>query len=286
MNILFVLSGGGPEGIDTLTGAMKAMKEANIIPSYYSGTSAGAIVSTYCACNNYDTEKMEKFVRSLDNSLLDYRNFWYLREYWLSSMMSNIKIKKLLDSTFPVDFPDNLSIWATNCRNRKKINVADYTIAGKLPTAVLASMSIRGIWDPVRLNDGDDYVDGGFRFNLPYDKSIFPNYDQVWLIVASGKPTQYISGQTDLIKILRQDIAWLVESSTLEVIEENIDDPKVKVIWPFVETPDMSFDHSLIDKAYEETKRQLKHISDANDSMNSLKLCKKLIVSEVRSFRK
>ena len=283
MKILLVMSGGGPAGIDIGTGTLKALQEAGFFPNHWSGTSAGAIVSAWCSSIGYNISKLETFVRSLDNSLLDYRNLWYLREAWIGSIMSNTKIKNALKTNLPSAIPSNVHLWATRCKDLKLINVADPSLAD-LPTAALASMSIRGIWPPTQLLDGTFVIDGGFRKNLPYMPDIFPDFDQVWLLVSSGKPIICDPEKVGLLGIARDDISILVENSTLTTVEDSLDDPKVRVIWPMVDSPSLSFDHSLINKAYEEAKKQIKNISD-NYSTDGLKACKQSIVDEYKSYR-
>lgn len=283
MRSLFVLSGGGPAGIDIHAGILKAMQEAGFSPNHWSGTSAGAIVSAWCSSIGYNISKMETFVRSLDNSLLDYRNMWYLREAWIDSMMSNVKIRNALKANLPSAIPSNLHMWGTRCKDLGLINVADPKLAD-LPTGALASMSIRGFWPPTQLMDGTWVIDGGFRKNLPYMPNIFPDFDQVWLLVASGKPVICDPKKVGLIGIAMDDVSMLVENSTLTTVEESMDNSKVKVVWPFVDSPSLSFDHNLIDKAYTEAKKQIQEIRDNNTEVG-VKACKQSIVAEYLSYR-
>jgi predicted acylesterase/phospholipase RssA len=283
MKILFVMSGGGPAGIDIGTGTLKALQEAGFTPTHWSGTSAGAIVSAWCSSIGYNTSKLEVFVRSLDDSLLEYRNLWWLREAWIGSIMSNVKIKNALKTNLPSTIPSNVHLWATRCKDLKLINVADQGLAD-LPTAALASMSIRGIWPATQLLDGTFVIDGGFRKNLPYMPYIFPDFDQVWLLVSSGKPVICDPIKVGLLGIARDDISMLVENSTLTTIEDNLDNPKVRVICPMVDSPSLSFDHSLINKAYEEAKKQIKIVRD-NNSADGLRACKQAIIDEYKSYR-
>lgn len=284
MKILFACSGGGPNGIMEHTGMFKALREFNIVPDHYSGTSAGVIVSAWSSVNNYDIVKMEAFARTLNDNLLDFRPLWYLRQKWLNSIMSNKIIFDTLKANLPLTIPSNLHIWAARCSNLSKVNIADPKLSPDLPTAVLTAMSIHGLWPTVKLLDGNYYTDAGFRFQLPYDKRIFPDYDQVWLLVGSGKPNTFDCNETGLINIARQDISWLVSNSILNVIEEYIDDPRIRLIWPMVDNPDLYFDHSLIDKSYEETKRQIKRIISV-DSSNNIRLCKETIVAQYNALR-
>jgi predicted acylesterase/phospholipase RssA len=285
MKRLFVLSGGGPAGIDIHAGILKAMKEAGLIPDFWVGNSAGSVVASYSATHAYDPDAMITFVKTLNNSLLDYRNLWYLRIPYLDSIMSNTRIHKALKAALPLDIPSNLNVWATKLPDLTKVNVADPNVSPDLPTAVLASMSIHGIWPVVRLKDGYDYTDGGFRFNLPYDDAVYPDFDEVWLLVGSGKPNKYIAGQKNLLTIAQQDISWLVENSTLTVLEKYVNTPKVKVVWPLIDSPNLSFDHSLIEKAYDEAKKQISSMLVVANTPTSLKLYKKSQIANFNMYR-
>jgi len=284
MRRLFVLSGGGPSGIDIHTGILKALKEFDILPDFWSGTSAGSIISAWCTSHGFNPDALEAFVRSLDDSLLTYRNLWYIREAWLDSMMSNVAIYNKLKASLPKIIPSNLNTWAMKCQDLTRVNTADNKISPDLPTAVLASMSIHGIWPTVKLLDGNSYTDAGFRFNLPYDESFYPDYDEVWLLIASGAPHAYDPNESGLIGIAQQDIDWLVENTVLTVLERYANDSKVKVIWPLLAKPNLSFDHTLIDKGYEETKKQIQTI--LQQSPCKINSYKNVLINEVRCCRK
>jgi len=58
--------------------------------------------------------------------------------------------------------------------------------------AVRASMSIPLILPAVRLSDGEDYLDGGLRANLPLPPD-WRDYDEVWLLVATDRQDRYPS---------------------------------------------------------------------------------------------
>ena len=255
--VLAVLSGGCPQGLDIHSGNMRAMKECGIVPTYWSGNSAGSFISSWCASGN-DPAKAGDLISGLtDADFQDYRNFWLIRESCIGSMMSNGKIIGLLQKYLPDFIPSNLSLWATRCDNRAIVDVCRHGLTSSLRKAVLTSMAIHGIWPTITLNDGNDYADGGYRFNLPYDPHLFPVFDEVWMFVASGRPPTY--SKTNLLTIAREDISWLIEGTMLKIIEECAGDPKVRVIWPNVagDKGDLEFDHSLIEPAYIEAKAQI-----------------------------
>ncbi|MBL0682083.1 patatin-like phospholipase family protein [Aquimarina mytili] len=157
-NIGLVLSGGGFKGVAHI-GAIQAFEEANIVPKYISGTSAGAIVGSLYA-GGYSPEEIKDFFKK--TPIFKFNRFTRKKAGFLDS-------EKFLDDlkTF---FPDNsfealqkkLCITATNLVEGTT-KVFD---TGELIKPILASAAFPGVFTPVMI-DGELYADGGILDNFP-----------------------------------------------------------------------------------------------------------------------
>ena len=160
MNIGLVLSGGGVRGIAHI-GAIQALEENNIIPTYIAGTSAGAIVGALYA-SGYSSDKMMQFFNSVQ--------IFTLSKYAIKKP-GFIDTEKFYDdfkSYFPTDNFDNLNkklfVTATNLLNGQ-LKVFS---TGELIKPILASAAFPGVFTPVKINE-EYYIDGGILNNFPVD---------------------------------------------------------------------------------------------------------------------
>lgn len=257
--VLFVLSGGGMPGLDIHAGIWLALEEAGIYPTMISGTSAGAIVGAMMACGWHAHGAAEYLMVHKDDDFRHERPFWKVRLPWIESIHLSDRIEVCLDGCLPLEW-SRMQIpfmaWACNKRNGVAVNVARPELAGRPAEAVLASMSISGLFPSVRLLDGEDYIDGGMRFNLPLPMP-YDDYEEVYLFIAQPLPQDYRGSGvvTNLIRnlnILRLD-------QILDPLDQTRGDKKVHVLWPGVtgETSMLRFNHNLIDEAYEYTIKKL-----------------------------
>jgi NTE family protein len=69
MRFGLALSGGATRGVAHI-GAMKALEEEGLVPSWISGTSAGSIVAALYACG-VGVREMEKIALTLDKRIYD-----------------------------------------------------------------------------------------------------------------------------------------------------------------------------------------------------------------------
>ena len=117
-------------------------------------------------------------------------------------------------------------------------------------------MSISGIFPAVRLLDGERYVDGGMRFNLPL-LSNWKDFDDVWLLIGHTKPEDYVGN--DIVSNLIRNVNILRLDQIQDVLDETKGAPNVHVIWPDVSSAAsmLHFDHSLIGESYRATITQL-----------------------------
>lgn len=247
---LFVLSGGGMPGLDIHAGIWRALEDHGIVATDLSGTSAGAIVAAANSAG-WSAASFDEFLRCHDDdSVRHERPFWKIRAPWLESVHDSDRILAVLEGMLPVTwdkYRKPIHVWACKRRNGERVNVAREENVPAL--AILASMSICGIFPAVTLADGEAYIDGGPRFNLP----LLPNwreYDEVWLIIGRTRPQDYKGG--GIVSNLVRNAGIMALDQIQDVLEEAAGAPHVRVIWPELECDKsmLRFDHELIDQVY------------------------------------
>ena len=155
------LGSGGARGWAHL-GVLRLLDEMGVRPDVVAGTSIGAIVAAAYACRR--SEALEYIA---DTS--DWRDLAKLfGEIGLhrSGLLTGRKIEKFLRGLYPVENIEDaqipLALVATDLRNAKDVVLT----RGPLIPAVRASMSIPGLFTPVRL-DGAYLVDGAMTNPVP-----------------------------------------------------------------------------------------------------------------------
>lgn len=255
---LFVRSGGGMPGLDIHAGIWRALWDAGIRSTDNSGTSAGAITAAYDSAG-WTACQFEELIRSTSDSDVRAPHFgWQVRLPWLESIHDSARIRALLASTLPSTwdaFAKPIATWAVRLRDGA---VVDTAVAPNAPCdAVLASASIAGLFPAVTLADGEAYVDGGLRANLPLPAN-WRNYDRVFLLIASPKPQDYPHRRGIVTNLIRN-----MDILRLDQIQDALDavaaDPRVTVIRPNCGSGRgmLRFNHNLIDMAYFQTLKQL-----------------------------
>jgi NTE family protein len=191
--VAVVLSGGGAKGMAHI-GALKVIEKAGIPIDYIVGTSMGSIVGGLYSIG-YDSHKLDSMVRCQDWSFLltdkvnrKDQNFEGREKqdtYFLTVPLRKKRGQELsggliqgqnlanLFSKLTVGYHDSINFStlpipfacvATNLVNNTEIDMH----SGWLSTAMRASMSIPGIFSPIRV-DSMVLVDGGLRNNFPVD---------------------------------------------------------------------------------------------------------------------
>lgn len=269
---LFVLSGGGMPGLDIHAGILSALAQRNIAPDAIAGTSAGAIVGSLLAAGRTPANLLAIIAELTDADVRSERFGWKMRMPWLDSFLDNAPIKRLLDSLLPATWDEMrlpFDAWATELTTGAPVNVANPALARAPADAVLASMSICGVFPPVMLCDGLPYVDGGVRCNLPLPHD-WRTYDQVYLLIASQRPADYRK-TTGILTHLLRNVQYLMLDQLEDTIEQataepgpirvtglspespvlHPSNPRVHIIWPQLPVPNgaLHFDHSLITRA-------------------------------------
>lgn len=155
------LGSGGARGWAHL-GVLRLLAEMGVRPDVIAGTSIGAIVAAA-----YASRRSEALEYIADTS--GWRDFAKLiGEIGLhkSGLLTGRKIEKFLKELYPVENIEDtmipLALIATDLRNAKEVVLT----RGPLVPAVRASMSIPGVFTPVRLN-GAYLVDGAMINPVP-----------------------------------------------------------------------------------------------------------------------
>jgi len=170
--VAVALSGGGALGLAHV-GALKAMEEFGVKPSFLSGTSAGSIIGALYA-RGFAISEIEDIVLSIDRKktfhllspsipqggLMDPKNFVTFMED-IVGKNTRIEDLEIPFVAVTVDF-----------RNGNIL----YIDRGRLVDAIRASISIPGVFKPFEANDSL-LVDGGLRENLPLGALKKFNYD-------------------------------------------------------------------------------------------------------------
>ncbi len=160
MKLGISLSGGGARGIAHV-GFVKAIEEAGIEVSMYTGTSAGAIVSAFL-CYGFQPDEIMDIIRSV-------KLYKYVRPAISKSGLLKMETTKNIYSQYIKndDFSHlkkPLVIAATNIRKGENV----YFNSGSIIDAVMASTAVPVIFNPVLIN-GEYYIDGGILNNLPVE---------------------------------------------------------------------------------------------------------------------
>jgi len=155
LKIGLALGSGGSWGLAHI-GVLKVLEENDIPIDYISGSSMGAIIGA-CYSLNPNIEELEKTAVSLTK--------WRLMKLIdlsvpKTSLISGNKIRNFIEElTENKSFSDTkipFKIVATDLESGKEIVIDN----GRLADAIMASISIPGIFPPVRLQEGL-LVDGG-----------------------------------------------------------------------------------------------------------------------------
>ena len=260
-------SGGGLPGIDMHAGVYKALCEAALVPSYNSGTSAGAFLAA-AASAGMDPVEVCNFISFLSDSDVKQKRFlWKLRMPWVDSFLRPDPIRGLIRGFLPDyfhfmdQFNGRLSIHATDEKSGKEyVFGPPMDLSGEkvlLEDAILASMSISGIWPAVKMWDRFHYLtltDGGTVANLPISHHFATLADVILLIVADSGVDSYQGDENMLTRLLR-NVDYCLSDQVNRTIRRArvIYGHKVHVLRLPFETPGgaLKWDHELICKAYE-----------------------------------
>ena len=235
-----VLSGGGARGAAHV-GVIKVLDEMRIPVDYIAGTSMGAIVGGLYA-SGLDASELEQIILDADwqNLLSDdlpraqrtYRrkadDYGFLVDFDVGVSKSGlilpqgivqgqnftIALRRWLLPVATVDNFDRLPIpfvaIATNLISGDEVILQ----SGDLPTAIRASMSVPGLFKPVRLNS-QVLVDGGVANNLPVDVAKAMGAETL-IVIDVGSPLAAEAELNSPLKIANQMNTILITARTEE----------------------------------------------------------------------
>jgi NTE family protein len=222
--IAFVMSGAGARG-PLQVGALQALMEAEIIPDFVVGTSAGAVNASYVASRGLNTEaltsmhaqwKRVKFGEVYPGGLFG-AAYRLLRKK--QSLYPSDGLHKLITHGLPkgvATFADlQIPLYVTSV----DIVTGRLFLFGEDPrsslvTAVLASSSIPGIHPPVNYY-GLQLVDGGVLANVAASVAMDKGALQIYALNAgyAGEQPQAIVGVVD---VLNQTLTTMMAQSLKE----------------------------------------------------------------------
>ena len=265
---LFVWSGGGLPGLDLHLGLWSALYDMRLISSNNCGTSAGAIMAALDSSGATPAE-IDRVLRNLsDSAVRDERFMWKVRFPWLDNIFNNDPIKKLLEDMLPESFLDlkkPLRVSTTRVSDGAHVtfglggdNPSERGYIPSLREAVLASMSISGVW-PYTTIDGEDYSDGGTKANLPLPPD-WRDFEEVFLLIAT-RPLAYKKRRSGALSRLLLNIDFYAQDQIDDVLEtvKDCGNTKVFVLWPDlkIDTGAFHFRHDLIGAAYAYARQEL-----------------------------
>lgn len=238
-----VLAGGGARG-GAHIGVLKILEENRIPVDYIAGTSFGAIVGALYA-SGYSAEDLDTALKNLnwtellaDAAPREHRSMQRKRDDQDSSVNFEIGYKdgqfrlpsglvrgnqlrltlsQLMSHSIGVDHFDKLPIpfraIAADLLTGDQVILKD----GDLPSAVLASMSVPGLFPPFE-RDNQLLVDGGIVNNLPIDVARNMGADIVIVVDISAPPAKR-EDLTSFTHVLRQMISLLTRKSRQAQLE-------------------------------------------------------------------
>lgn len=260
-----VLSGGGAKGAAHI-GVLKAIEEAGIPVDYVAGTSMGAVIGGLYAIG-YTPDQLDSLIRGQNwEFILSDKPAWKKRtlrerdfsEKYLLSIplfkttdpqvsgliqgqnLMNLLSKLTIGYHDSIDYrrlPIPFACVATNLIDGKEI-VFD---SGVLATSIRASMSIPGVFAPVK-EDSMVLVDGGLVNNYPVDVA-----RQMGADIVIGSTVQKDLDDTPSIANVADILSQLVSLSTRTKFEDNIKDSDLHFLVDTEGFSTMDFKPDVID---------------------------------------
>jgi len=227
--IALVLSGGGVRGLASV-GVLKVIDELNIKIDFVAGTSMGATVGGLYAMG-YSGQEIEQIMLELDyteifSDRIKREEVYIGRKRWLpyantffdvdsqlrpklpqAIYSGNNLINKLYELTYPAatvhDFnmlPIPFACAATNLSTGELKTFS----SGNLHEVLRASMSVPTIFEPFEI-EGETYVDGGLKANLPSQLAADAQADFI-IGVKTNTPLADSAEMESLIDVLTQSL--------------------------------------------------------------------------------
>ena len=262
------LGGGGARGISHIK-FLQVLDECNIKPSIISGTSIGAIIGAFYA-SGMNGKRIEEILNKFN--LLEMSKLIDISFFSSSGLIRGKYFEEFLEETLPIkkfeNLPIPLKIVATNFWKREQI-IFD---SGDIIPAIRASISVPGIFDPVKIGD-TILIDGGMTNPVPFD-IIRNECDFCIAIDVSGKASP--KSKNSLPSISQAVL------TSFHIMEKALVENKLKIFKPDIFIKPDLFDIELMD--FHKYPEILKSVQ--NDSINFRKdLENSLLKKSIFSFR-
>ena len=264
MKDLIVISGGGFSQVETGLGCLKALEEKGLLVNSqhavdYKATSAGAKCSALMSSGMTPGEAITMIRTHPTDTLITRRWFWPVRLLFGQSIYDRSGLEALLKKHIPEKPLINVDVSVTNAETMRNMR-----LPGAYDTT-LASGSIDGIFDPVRLAANVLGIDGGYTDNVPYEPRMLDHYRYVFIILYPADPDPERHLQT-LIGRLLEGFSTKISQVVIEAerVYDNPDCyPCITVLRPPpIETSLLSWsdDYSLVAWAYLYAKKKLERV--------------------------
>ncbi len=288
--VAVVLSGGGAKGAAHI-GALKVIEEAGIPIDYVVGTSMGSIIGGLYAIG-YSTEQMDSLIRSQDWIYLltdgtDRKDELLVNKQKSEQYTLSIPFKKTpkdaltgglvqgrnlarLFSQLTKGYQDSINFRKLPtpfaCVSHNLVDGSEYVFySGKLALAMRASMSIPGVFQPVRWN-GMVLVDGGLSNNYPVDIAKKMGAD-----IVIGVDVQQELAKADKLNTVVDVMGQIVDLMVQNKYKENVAASDVYIKVPANDYSAASFNKAAIDTMINRGEQSTRALWD------SLQLLKKKI---------
>ncbi len=154
------LGGGSARGLAHI-GILKSLHKHKIYPDYIAGTSMGAVIGAFYT-SGHSPEEIEDFFKTADwKKLID---FTVPKAGLIQGSVMEEKLRRILHHKSFDELDPKLKVVAYNLDQMEKVVFSK----GDVARAVRASMSIPGIFSPIKIAK-HIYVDGGVVDPTPYD---------------------------------------------------------------------------------------------------------------------
>lgn len=202
-----VLGGGGARG-GAHVGGLRVLKEVGYEPDLLVGCSIGALVAA-CVGAGWSSEEIETSMRDFGVVVVDCS-----KQSDLGTTRTE-RLRTSLERTFGDadlrDLKPQVAVMTSDIRAGRRVVLKQ----GPVAQAVLASMALPGVFDPVKWND-HMLVDGGVLDNLPTQAAYELGAEKLVAIDLKGCGWSLDSALSDLRSINRQAhraVQWLLNVS-------------------------------------------------------------------------
>lgn len=290
-----VLSGGSSRG-SYQVGAIKALLESGRQWNSIHGISVGALNASWLAM--YPPEEQKNNINGLfelwnniknSNDIFIRWNFLkpinYLYSMWKGSLYSGKPLQKLVDNFLNkqkiIESGVKLTVGCVN------LNTSEYEIIDSanpnIKDFILASSHLPLVFEPIII-DGNQWVDGGIRHQIPILEAIKERPDEIDVILTSPihikdrmlKVNNLSSAPKVALRAseIMSDQIYIMDCYTVLRAIKTIDNIKINIFIPSIQPCEnsMNFDHQNIQfgihLGYEETKKKLEKMQLNQDSNN------------------